>query len=740
MTVTLVFTDLVNSTAIKSKLPGVDIIERNRAYFDKILTPHRQRLWTNLDAYGGRVVDTAGDGCFLVFNDTTRAVNWAIAVQSSHADEPIDTPLGPLQVKIGMHTGAPLQEGDNFIGQEVDYAARVGALANGGQIVVSEAAAALVRAAGIVGIALHPHGERELKGIGRVPVYELLYANRQPQPLKEPSFSMTNLPLSFTPFIGRDVEMADWCDLLLEPTTRLMTLTGFGGMGKTYTARQLAKLCIEKYAEPFPDGVWWVELEEARTGEGMLSRIAYCLPLDLQPEPSIKEQLCKFLSGRQLLLVLDNTEQISDAANAVNELLNVAPRVKCLVTSRRPLHLRAEHLMQVPPMPSSDAVTLFVKRARARQRDFALTNANTPDVTELCRRLEGVPLAIELAASRIAVMGPRDMLDRVDQQLDILKTRAPDLHPRQRALRAAIDWSYDLLTDDDKSLFAQLAVFAGRFSMADAKAVCEAFDVMEGLEELLHHSLLRAETDTTQRRQFFMLESVRAYAQEKLQGFADAGMQVRQQHADYFLQFAQQRIGKLRKRVEEAQSLQEFEAHFDNVRTAMDWTQQQGNRTPSAEFALALGTYLQRKAFYREAARRIEMGLDVVRGLQGESVKLRADLLRERAGLHLDAHEWQQAEKFAQDALGLFEQLSDSQGKADCYNLLGLAAKNQKDFAQARHHYTQALEHFQQFIPSEKKFSFSRTTPLHAGSRTFSAGARRNRHCHRPSQLGRRRI
>ncbi len=706
--VTLVFTDLVNSTALKDQLPGADITARNRLYFDSILTPHRQRVEANLRSCGGRVVKTEGDAYFAVFASAAAATQWAIEVQLSHLNHPIATPLGPLQVKIGMHTGNPLPDGDDFIGQEVDYAARVSALAGGGQIMLSGTSASLVRDAGIASLKLHPHGERELKGIGSVAVYEALYGGREAQPLKAAALREGYVPAPATPFIGREAQIAAWCDVLRADSTRLLTLIGFGGMGKTRSALQLATLCLETFSADFPAGVWWVELEEARTGDAMISRIAAALNFQLQPQPSAREQLWSFLRERQALLVLDNLEQIPDAATIVNDMLKAAPRLKVAATSRRALNLQIERQIEVPPLPIDEAVLLFGQRAQSRRTAFApgadaakTAGANAgaeaqieADIRELCRRLEGVPLAIELAASRSAAMTPREMTGRLNERFRLLQSRAPDLPPRQRALRGAIDWSHELLSEEDQSLFAQLAVFAGGFTLNEAEAVCDAFDVFEGVQELWSQSLLRAATGLDQTTRYLMLESLRDYAGEKLGAVSEVEAAVRRRHLDYFLDFARERIARLRTS-DEAAALREMEAGTDNVRAAMDWAWQQQEYLLCVRLALALGTWLQRRGLQQEAIARFTTGLEAVNRLPGERRSLAAELLRERAGVHLDMHEWEAARAAANESLAVFERIGDARGVAQGRNLLALVALGEKDFSGARALYVAARPGFE---------------------------------------------
>ncbi|MBI3922237.1 MAG: tetratricopeptide repeat protein [Armatimonadetes bacterium] len=693
--ITMVFSDLVSSTSIKMQLPGGDISERNRVYFDTILMPHRRRVQSSLERYGGRVVKTEGDAFFIVFGDAVRAAQWSIALHLDHAEYPIDTPVGPLQARIGMHTGAPLADQDDFIGHDVDYASRVGDLANGGQVVLSEATAALARAAHISGVELHPHGERDLKGVGRTPIFELLYAGRQPQPLREPLLTPTNLPISDTRFIDREIEVSEGCDLLRDPGTRLLTLTGFAGLGKTRVAHQIAKRCVDRFADEFPEGVWWVELEDLQENSEVIPRIATDLGIDLRPQPPVADQVLAFLRERQMVLVLDNSEQIPNVAEVVKRLLTAAPSLKCVITSRRTLGLQTEHVLELQPLSSTHAVELFVSRARARSSDFGMTPDNAVDIQQLCAVLEEVPLAIELAASRIVVMEAGQMLQRMDRQVEFLKSREPDLRPRQRALRAAIDWSYELLTEDDKKLLAEVSVFAGGFTLEDAESVCDTFDVLEGVEELRLQSLLRAGTDpVTRRRRFSMLAAVRAYAEDRLRVRPEQERAVRLRHAEHYLSIAQDCLYKLRTS-EEAAASEKMETELANLRAAFEWIQKPEHHRLCAELSLAVGAFLQRRGFTLEAMAYFHTGLDSARALGQEGTVLAAKIQREHAGLHHDRFEWADARRDAIEALNIFEQLRQPEGIASAYNLLGLIAKGETDFSEARRSFSAAMKQFE---------------------------------------------
>ncbi|HEX8833517.1 MAG TPA: NB-ARC domain-containing protein, partial [Abditibacteriaceae bacterium] len=504
-----------------------------------------------------------------------------------------------------------------------------------------------------------------------------------------------NLPVPVGPHIGRDDEISAWRALICPPGNdemsrtgaRLLTLTGMGGLGKTRAALQLAELCIGNFA----DGVWWIALDEVRDGEAVFDRIAAALRLSLSANSSVREQVIAYLRERQILLVLDNTEQISDAPDAVTHLLNATERLRLLVTSRRALQLYAECVREVRPLASSEAIRLFAERACAL-RPFELTQHNEADVLELCRRLEGVPLAIELAASRIGVASPREMLRHLNERFRLLQTRAPDLPPRQRALRGAFDWSYELLTPDNQTVFAQLAVFAGGFFTEGAMAVCDSFEALDGVAELRSQSLLRSRADAaTQQTRFSMLESVREYALEKLGASGPLAQETRERHAAYFERQAFEWRQALRARRNETATLAAMDADADNVRSAFEWVCHHGSADAKASLGLSLGVYCRLRGRAQEANDAVEAGLKAVESSGSLS---EAELHRERASLCLDRFETDAARACAETALELFSSQNALSGVAETENLLGLISNQQGELTSARRNLSSALAHF----------------------------------------------
>jgi predicted ATPase/class 3 adenylate cyclase len=705
--ITLMFTDIEGSS---------QLWERDAAAFRPAFDRHNAIVREAIARWDGHEVKFQGDSFMVAFARATSAIYCALDVQRALLcnERGASTPLAgegeALRVRIGLHTGEPFKGYDatgrpDYFGPMVNRASRIADAGHGGQILISAAARDVAQGALATDILLADLGHHRLRGLEQP---EQIFEVRHPDlfdpqtggpmrfpPLRTSDTLRSNLPVYSTSFIGRNRELPELCAMLTDPTTRLLTVLGFGGMGKTRLALQLAERCSGEY----PDGAWWVELEEARSGEAMIGRIAYHVGLHVQPEPSVRQQLFHYLQARRLLLVLDNVEQVPDAAGTIHDLLQAAPHCKCVVTSRRALGLRAERVKEVLPLPPADAANLFVDRACA-QVQFELTGENAADVEELCRRVEGVPLAIELAASRVVSLSPREIARRLDERFKVLQTDAPDLPPRQRALRAAIDWSHGLLSEDDQKLFAQLAAFSGGFTLDDAEAVCESEDVFGGVARLRTHSLLRSEIAAhTQQTRYFMLEALRDYAGEKLHADTAGAQAVLTRHAAYFLDFARQRLAHFRD-AEAARAISKLEASFENVRAAMDWCERHAHWTQCAELALAIGTYLQCRGFGHDALRRLKTGVEALERdrdtlTEEEYARLKASLLREQAGVHLDHFAWPAACDAAETARELFTAAGDERGVAQATNLRGLAQKAEAGYEAARACFQDALQGFE---------------------------------------------
>jgi predicted ATPase len=531
-TVTFLFTDVEGSTRLLHELG----VER----YAEALAEHRRVVRDACARNGGVEVDVQGDGLFIAFATAPGALAAARSLTEAHGS-------GPIRVRVGVHTGTPLLTEEGYVGVDVHRAARIAAAAHGGQVLVSEATADLVPER------LRPLGEHRLRDLLEPLRLFQLEDGDFPAPR---SLGMTNLPVQQTPFLGRERELGEVLGLLRDSRTRLLTLTGAGGSGKTRLALQAA---AEAAAE-FRDGVFWIPLQAVHDAALVVPTITQAL--GAQPD----------LASKGPLLVLDNFEQVIGAAPEISELCARLPRAKLVVTSREPLHLAAEREYPVPPLPEGEAVAFFSERARAVKPGFA----DDEIVLEICRRLDCLPLALELAAARVKVLSTADLLGRLDNRLPLLTGGPRDAPERQRTLRATIAWSYELLTPEAQRLFAALAVFAGGCTLEAAEDVCQVN--LDTMAELVDKSLLRREG-----QRYLMLETIGEYARERLTASGDLP-ELRRRHAEHYLELARS-IESLIRSPQAAALLDRLERDHDNLRAALDWF---AGTTPDRALRLAV--------------------------------------------------------------------------------------------------------------------------------------------------------
>jgi predicted ATPase/class 3 adenylate cyclase len=547
-TVTFLFTDIEGSTRLGQAV--------GPARYGEILERHRELLRAAFSASGGIEVGTEGDSFFVVFERPAAAVAAAADGQRALAGAPWD-PEATVRVRIGIHSGEGILADGTYVGNDVNRAARIAAAGHGGQTLLSETTSALVADALPPGTTLRPLGEHRLKDLRPERLCQLV-VDGLPQdfpPIRSLDARPNNLPTQLTTFVGREKELAEAAALLAG--ARLLTLTGPGGTGKTRLSLELAS----RLAERFPDGVWFVPLEPISEASLVPATIAHVLGLPDRGGRSPVERLIDHLAGRRVLLVLDNLEQVRSAAPVIAELLTGAPLLAVLATSRSALHVYGELEYPVPPLgvpdrrdrPDADglaryeSVALFVERAMAVRPSFRLTAADAPAVAEICYRLDGLPLAIELAAARVKLLSPQAILGRLENRLALLSGGAQDLPARQQTLRGAIGWSYELLDEPDRILFADLSAFVGGASLDAIEAVCgpdQARDVLDGVSSLVDKSLLRQGEDITAEPRFTMLETIREYAAEQLAAAGRAEV-VRDRHAAWFVELAEAAAGSL---------------------------------------------------------------------------------------------------------------------------------------------------------------------------------------------------
>lgn len=522
-TVTLLFTDIEGSTRLLEGL-GTD-------RYAEVLELHRQLLREGFARHQGYEFGTEGDAFFVAFAQAADALAAAEHGQAALAEA--EWPDGfELRVRMGLHTGEPSPAGSNYVGIDLHRAARIMSAGHGGQVVVSSSTKALVDDA------LSELGEHRLKDFDE-PVALFQLGDEHFPPLK--TISNTNLPRPASSLVGRGSER-DELVAMLQNGSRLVTLTGPGGSGKTRLALEVASDLIPSFAA----GVFWSDLSPLRDPALVTETLARTL--------GAKTDLAEHIADRDLLLVLDNFEQVADAAPELGQLLEACPRLRAMITSRELLRIGGEVEYPVPPLADADAVELFCARSGLE-----------PDATigELCRRLDNMPLAVELAAARTRVLTPAQILDRLAQRLDLLKG-GRDADPRQQTLRAAIEWSHDLLDDQERQLFARLAVFGGGCSLELAEEVAEAD--LDVLQSLVDKSLLRHTGD-----RFWMLETIREYARERL---ATSGVEasLRRTHALALLELLELIDREIQAGSNnEAILLARIDAEHENTRAALEW-------------------------------------------------------------------------------------------------------------------------------------------------------------------------
>lgn len=628
-TVTFVFTDVEGSTRLLRELGG----ER----YGEELRFHRERVREVVAAHGGVEFGTEGDGFFLAFARASDALDAAGALQATSADQ-------QMRVRVGVHTGEPLLVDGDYVGLDVHKAARIRDAAHGGQVLVSQVTRDLAA--------------NGLRDLGEYRLKDLTAAERLFQvgdvefpPLR--TLRPTNLPVQSGPLLGRRKELPEL--LGLSVSSRLLTLTGPGGSGKTRLALALAGQLSDDYG----DGVWWVPLAAITDPELVLPTIAQDL--------GARGELQDHLAGKRVLLLLDNLEQVLDCAPLIADLLGGLPELSVVATSRERLAVSLEQEYPVPPLDEAAAEELFISRARQLEPDFE------PDETvgHICERLDRLPLALELASTRVKLMSTAEMLNRLEHRLDLLSRGRRDAPDRQATMRAAIGWSYDLLPKEEQALFRRLAVFAGGFELEAAEAVCDAD--LDGLQSLIEKSLLRRD----RHRRFFLLELTRDYALEQLQGAGETE-RLWGRHADWYLELAQ-RADQHAMSAEQRSWLARLDLDTDNFRAALAWFSEH-----DPEGTVALATTLWRP--WRMHGRHQELIPWLERALAIGSTldkRTRAVGLRTLGDVLNFSERYDEARGTFEQSLALFRELGDEAGEASVLASLGMGFSNQGSHAKA---------------------------------------------------------
>jgi len=666
-TVTFLFTDIEGSTRLLAAL---------RDGYTAVLDAHSQILRAAIGAHAGTEVSTEGDAFFAVFPSALNAVSAAAEAQRGLAATA--WPEGSsVRVRMGLHSGEGRLGGDNYVGLDVNRAARIAAAGHGGQVLLSEATRALVAQDLPGGLRLRDLGEHRLKDLAlsvRIFQLDIDGLTRDFPALRSLDARPTNLPGQLTRFIGRERELVRVKELLAEH--RLVTLTGPGGTGKTRLAMEVAGELLGGVR----DGAFFVDLAPIRDAARVPLTIAQALGLSVDPGGDALHATRAHLRERELLMIVDNFEHVIDGAVAIEELVAAAPRLRVLVTSRVALHIYGEQEYEVPPFEIPDAgggledlsrsaaVSLFIDRARAMKPDFELTSDDARAVAGITARLDGLPLAIELAASQVRVLSTQALLSRLEQHLPLPLGSARGRPERQQTMQGAIAWSFDLLSEPERRLFARLSVFPGGCSLEAAEAVCEPGDlgisVLDGLGALVDKSLLRPIETPDGEARFGMLETILEYAGARLREEYDAEATDRRL-AEFLLAFAEAAEPHLTLE-EQAQWLDRCEREGPNLRRSIGWAVEAGEADIGLRTAAALWRFWQQRGPIWEG----RGALDQLLVLEGSSPAVRAKALGAAGGLAWWGGDYRGTQLHFEEALPIARKSGDRQREVDAlYNL-----------------------------------------------------------------------
>jgi predicted ATPase/class 3 adenylate cyclase len=738
---TYLFSDVEGSTRLW---------ERHPEAMQDALARHDAILRAAVEGFGGTVVKTTGDGLMAVFGSARDAIAASLAAQEGLRDEPWGV-TGPLRVRMGTHVGEAQTRGGDYYGTAVNRAARVMAAAHGGQVLLSAPIAQLVAGSLPDDVHLRDLGTHRLKDLaGPEHLFQLVRPGLPDTfpPLATLDARPNNLPTQTSAFLGREALLDDLRAQLDAEYARLVTLTGPGGTGKTRLALQAAAEQVDR----FEDGVFFVDLSAEREADGAYAAIVRTVAITGSGDDPPLEVLKRGLRERQLLLVLDNFEQVADAATGLAELLGHCPGITSLVTSRAALRVRGERLFAVPPLTlptggavsledalASESVQLFVERASSLRHDFQLTDDNAADVVAICRQLDGLPLAIELAAARITLFAVDELRSRLDERLDVLQGGERDRPERQRTLRSTIEWSTELLTEAQRRVFQMFSVFVGARLIdveGTVRRLADNTDVLEGIGTLVDDSLIRHIPDEHGRPRLAMLETIRSYAAEQLDAEPDFADAVRRAHAEHYTELAVALREQLA-RLDREQVLAALEVELGNLRAAWSHLVQQGDVVRLNDLLEPLWGYYDARGAYGAAMElgddllkvlaiqpetpqraRDEIALEmslaraliVVRGYDAEverSIRAaversgqqndapeRFPVLRSLATLHLMRSDFDSALEIGRELLAIAEQQRDPMLLSDAHLVYGMNTAFLGDFDDGLQHLDTAIEYF----------------------------------------------
>lgn len=692
-TVTLLFTDIEGSTKLW---------ETHSEAMKRALTRHDSLLREAIAAHDGYVFKTIGDAFCAAFATAPEALAAALTAQLALVQEAWPEPI-PLRVRMALHTGAVENRDNDYFGPPLNRVARLLSTGHGGQTLLTQATQELLRDSLPPTATLRDLGMHQLKDLARPEqIYQLQHPGLPESfpALKSLSNHPNNLPQQVTSFIGREKELAEVQERLAQ--TRLLTLTGAGGSGKSRLSLQAAADLLER----FPDGVFLVELAPLADPDLVVQTTASVLNFKDGGKQPILTSLTEALRAKSLLLLLDNCEHVLDAsAKLADALIRSCPGVKILATSREGLGIAGESTYRVPslslPNPKQvqtaeslshfESVRLFIDRALQTQPNFQVTNVNAPTIASICYRLDGIPLALELAAARTRSLSVEDISAKLDQRFRLLTGGSRTALPRQQTLRSLIDWSYDLLSVAERALLCRLSVFAGGWTLESAEAVCtggdvEDWEVLDLLTSLCDKSLVLAEPTATSMR-YRLLETMRQYARDRLLERSE-GEALRNKHLAFFLAFAQRLEPKIAS-PQQKEALDLFGEELDNFRTAFEWS-----RTAPEHAEMGMRLVLMTDYFIRHRISFTEGREQAYRAMElseNMSPSLRASGLYTLGGYATASQDFENAYRFMQQSLEIRQGLNEQRGIAQIFNMLGLLANYQKDYALAQQRYKASL-------------------------------------------------
>lgn len=696
--ITFLFTDVEGSTRLWEEHPEA---------MGQALARHDAILRGAIEGEGGVIFKALGDAFYAVFPEAGQALAAAMEAQRALHQEPWPSPLsngaGGLRVRMALNTGAAEERGGDYFGPPLNRVARLLSAAHGGQILVSQTTSALLIDTLAEGAGLLDLGEHRLKDLTQPEhIFQLVHPELLSEfgPLRSLEAFIHNLPIQMTSFVGREREIASVRELLGE--TRLLTVTGAAGCGKTRLVLQVAAEVVEGW----PHGVWLVDLASLADPVLVPQTIASILGVREEPGRKLLDTLADFLRPKSLLLVLDNCEHLLAAcAELVMSLLQKCPQVRVLASSREGLGVPGEQIYQLPPFALPDperlpplaelvqheAIRLFTERALLSQPRFVLSEESAPAVAQICHRLDGIPLAIELAAARVKVLPVQQIAERLHDRFRLLTGGSRTAMPRQQTLRAAVDWSYDLLSEPERALLRRLSAFSGGWTLEAMEAVCsggevDEFEVLDLLSHLVDKSLVVAKVGVDEETPYRLLLTVRHYGHDRL---LEAGEmeEVRNRHCDWFLGLAREAEAQLQG-ARQGDWFNLLEADHDNLRSALEWSLA-GAPESGLRMAGALWRFWFVRGYFTEGRHWLAKALTLGRPAPTAE---RAGALQGMGVLSLNQGDYPAARSCLEEGLEIWREIGDERGMAAALNTLGNLAWRHSEYERARGFYDESLE------------------------------------------------